>query len=99
MYFSCSTITAKVAFLLTLRIMTLAEVEKLYLNELIPLYETDEAKSILYYAVEHICGFSRVDLMLNKKLALSRRKRASIQLVCDGVKPGSPVQYISRQTE
>jgi len=79
--------------------MTLAEVEKLYLNELIPLYETDEAKSILYYAVEHICGFSKADFMLNKKKALSPRQQTSIQLMLDELKTGRPVQYIIGETE
>jgi release factor glutamine methyltransferase len=99
MYFSCSGIDTKVAFLLTLPIMTYAEAEKNYILNLSLLYNEEEAKALALYALQHVCDISKAQLLLNKQNKLSLQDEASLEIILFELKSGRPIQYVIGETE
>lgn len=79
--------------------MTLAQAEKYYIEHLTDLYDMNEARSLALYAIGHICGISRSQILLNKNKELSLQDETSLQLLLDELKTGRPIQYVIGETE
>ncbi|WP_207426234.1 peptide chain release factor N(5)-glutamine methyltransferase [Pedobacter sp. SYSU D00535] len=74
--------------------MTLAEIESIYIEQLPPMYERDEAKNLAGMAIEHVCGLSRSFIMLHKAHELTMKEETSLIRVLDELRFGIPLQYV-----
>ena len=80
--------------------MTLAEVEKDFVEQLHLLYASDEAKNLAWLTIEHICKISKSQFWLQKQdYQLSDEQRDTIYNVLDQLKTAEPIQYILTETE
>lgn len=79
--------------------MTLAQVEKIYIEQLQVLYDADEARSLAYYAIGHSCGLLKSQILINKNKELSLQDETSLQHLLDELKTGRPIQYVIGETE
>ena len=74
--------------------MTLAEIETIYLEQLPPMYERDEAKNIVALAIEHVCNLNRNYFMLHKSHEINMKDETALIRVLDELRFGIPLQYV-----
>ena len=66
---------------------------------LIPTYERGELEQIIFLAFEHVCGFSKTDLVLIRDEQLSGEKVTEFRKIAERLKKQEPIQYIIGSTE
>jgi len=74
--------------------MTIAEIESIYTDQLPPMYDRDEAKSIAQLAVQFVCNLSKSYVMLHKGHDLTLKEETSLIRVLDELRYGKPLQYV-----
>ena len=74
--------------------MTLGDIESIYTNQLPPLYEKDEAKSLASHAVQSTCGLSKSYVMLHKSHELTLVEETTLIRILDELRVGTPLQYV-----
>lgn len=79
--------------------MTLAEAESNFINQLSTIYDQAEAKSIAWWSINHVCKISKANFLASKNEKLSAENESSLNLILDELKTGKPVQYVLGETE
>lgn len=74
--------------------MTLSQKTGEIISRLEPVYDRREAKNILEMAIEHIKGWSRVDILLNGDKEISDYFSSKLDEVTDRLLRHEPIQYI-----
>ena len=74
--------------------MTIGDIESIYTNQLPPLYEKDEARSLASYAVQSTCGLSKSYVMLHKSHELTLGEETTLIRILDELRVGTPLQYV-----
>jgi len=79
--------------------MTLAEAERTFANQLKSLYDEEEAKGLVFYAIHHITGMSKSNFLINKNESISEIDQTALNGILEELKTGRPIQYILGETE
>ncbi len=79
--------------------MTIAEAEKEIIENLIPIYEPDEAKSLACVTISHVCKLSRTQYLYSKNEVLLSINKTSILHILKELIAGKPLQYSLGETE
>lgn len=79
--------------------MTIRQLEKSFIAELIPLYGFDEARNIAWLAISYICGLNRIQYLGAKEFELSLQDEACLLRYLEQLKAGTPLQYVLGETE
>jgi len=79
--------------------ITLAEAEKAFINQLKSLYGAGEAKSLAFYVIHHLYGMSKSHFLLNRREPIDEITETSLIRILEELKTGKPVQYILGETE
>lgn len=78
--------------------MTLAEVEKYFVDQLITLYPAEECKYLAWLTVNYVCKIDRATFLLQKQNSLSDDQQRNIYKILDELKTAKPLQYILGET-
>jgi release factor glutamine methyltransferase len=68
-------------------------------QELGELYEPSELSNLVYYAFEHVLGFSKMDLVMKKNETMSESQLLSFFRIVKRLKKHEPFQYIIGSSE
>lgn len=79
--------------------MTIAEAEKAFIEDLTPLYDANEGKSLAWWSISHVCKISKAAFLSDKNQLLSLQDENLLIQILDELKTGKPVQYILGETE
>lgn len=79
--------------------MTIAQQEKTIIANLQPLYALEEARNLAYWAIMHVTGMSRSQMIINKQQDLSLNHAKEIDHLLEELKTGKPIQYILSEVE
>ena len=79
--------------------MTIAGVEKSFIEQLKPLYVANEARNMAWLTINHVCKISRSQFLIQKQETLSREDQISINQILNELKMGKPLQYVLGETE
>ncbi len=79
--------------------MTIAEVEKSFIEQLKALYVANEARNMAWLTINHVCQISRSQFLLQKQEELSQEDQLSINHILDELQTGKPLQYVLGETE
>lgn len=79
--------------------MTIASIEKVFIEDLTAMYGSDEAGSIAWLVIGFVCQINRSQYLNNKNDDLSDEQLASFSRILIELKKGMPVQYILGETE
>ena len=74
--------------------MNLRELRTVYLDELTPIYDNQEAISIFFVVAEHVTGRSKSSLLVSFETELSPSDHDLFIVILQKLKMGSPLQYI-----
>ncbi len=79
--------------------MTIAEAEKEIIEKLVAVYGFDEAKSIAWLSISHVCKVNRTQYLNSKNEVLPLINETSILHIIKELTSGKPLQYILGETE
>jgi len=73
--------------------MTIGQTERKFIDALSPIYGNQEAKSLAWIAIRHVCDLSRTTYLgkINEEISLAKEVSLEINRKCR-IK-GKPVQY------
>lgn len=74
--------------------MTIAEIEKIYLDQMPGFYDHEEIKEIASLAVQHVCNISKSYYKLHKNKDLLLAQETSLIRILDELRFGKPVQHV-----
>lgn len=77
----------------------LADLKKLYTEDLSLYYDKDEAKTFLNILIKSFFGYSRSDLAVNNNLRLSESEMLKLHFAIKDLKKFKPIQYIIKKTD
>ena len=77
----------------------LVDLKKLYLDELLKIYDKDEAVAFTNILIRSFFGFSRSDLAVNPDLRLSESEMLKLHFAIKDLKKFKPIQYIIKKTD
>lgn len=79
--------------------MILKEIQHIFHSELDPLYGNEEVDSFFDMLLRSYLGFSRIDLVLNPNLAITKAEEQPLFEALSRLKKEEPIQYIIGNTE
>ena len=79
--------------------MTVASIEKVFIEDLQGMYGPDEAGSIAWLVIGFVCKINRSQFLTNKNSELSNDELAILYNLLTELKKGIPVQYALGETE
>jgi release factor glutamine methyltransferase len=79
--------------------MTIASIEKVFIEDLTALYGPEEAGSIAWLVIGFVCKMNRSQYLNNKNDDLSEKELATFYSMLSDLKKGVPVQYLMNETE
>lgn len=79
--------------------MTIASIEKVFIEDLSSLYGPEEAGSIAWLVIGHVCKVNRSQYLTNKQDDLNEEQLRSFYGILSELKQGVPVQYLLGETE
>lgn len=79
--------------------MTFAEAEITFINQLKSVYDGAEAKEIAFHILHYLTGVSKSRFLLNKQQQISEEHEKSMLDIVEQLKSGKPLQYIIGETE
>ena len=79
--------------------MTIASIEKIFVEDLQTIYGSDEAGSIVRLVIGFVCRINRSQFLINKNSELSEVELSSLYRILSDLKKGIPVQYALGETE
>ncbi|SKB34362.1 peptide chain release factor N(5)-glutamine methyltransferase [Daejeonella lutea] len=79
--------------------MTIASIEKIFIEDLTGLYGPEEAGSIAWLVIGFVCKINRTQYLNNKNDDLSGREVTTFHRILSDLKKGVPVQYLLGETE
>ena len=85
--------------LLSLPGMTIRELEKSFIDQLSASYGFEEAHSLAWLSISHVCRLSRTQYLNAKQNAPSMTEEALLLKVLEELKTGKPLQYVLGETE
>lgn len=85
-------------YCLLLHLMNFKQLEDYFIKELSSLYEGDEAKQLFYLVTDHISGWSRGQLMMNKNEIVATDSYIAYEKITAELKTGKPLQHITGVT-
>lgn len=91
--------THRFACLIFAIMITLAEVESNFIDQLSTIYDQAEAKSIAWWCINHVCKVSKATYLATKNDKLSLENESSLDSLLEDLKTGKPVQYVLGETE
>lgn len=74
--------------------MTIAEIEKIYLDQMPGFYDHEEIKEIASLAVQHVCNISKSYYKLHKNKDLLLAQETSLIRILDELRFGKPIQHV-----
>lgn len=74
--------------------MTIADIEKIYLEQMPGFYDHDEKKAIASLAVQHVCHFNKSYYQLHKNTDLLLAQEAALIRILDELRFGKPLQHV-----
>lgn len=74
--------------------MNLKQAEQYFTGEMSLLYNEEEAKQLFYLTAEHISGWNRSQLLMNKDHILDAEQLRIYKNTLEALKEGKPLQYI-----
>jgi release factor glutamine methyltransferase len=78
---------------------TVNDILKEFRNTLAPVYETGELEQIMFLAFEHVCGFSKIDLVMKRGEFVAEDKINELRKIIGRLLKQEPIQYIIGSTE
>jgi len=78
--------------------MNTADAERLIREQLIGIYEEDEASNIANLAIEFISGFSKTERLFDKESLLNDDQERKLHKVIERLRSHEPIQYIMNKT-
>src|SRR5688572_15961392 len=78
--------------------MNTADAERLIREQLIGIYEEDEASNIANLAIEFISGFSKTERLFDKESLLNDEQERKLHKVIERLRSHEPIQYIMNKT-
>jgi release factor glutamine methyltransferase len=78
---------------------TVKEITNIFRTELAGIYSPHEARQIIWIIFEHLHGWSKTDMMLQKDTKLTVSDHLFIQKALERLKKHEPIQYIIGKTE
>ena len=85
--------------LLSLPGMTIRQLEKTFIDQLSVSYGLEEARSMAWLAISHVCRLSRMQYLNAKQNALPIKEETLLLRMLDELKTGKPLQYVLGETE
>jgi release factor glutamine methyltransferase len=79
--------------------MTIEAQEKKIIEQLLPLYAMEEARSLACWVIMDVCRMNRSQLLIHKQSALSAEEVVCVDHILSELKTGKPIQYILSVTE
>lgn len=79
--------------------MTFREVEQIYLEALTTLYNKQEAGSLTWLSICHVCKFNRSEYLNLKNTEIPTDQYESLLNILKALKTGKPLQYVIGETE
>lgn len=79
--------------------MTLQDFRNTFISTLSDTYPPEEVHAMLYRALEHYLGLSRVDVALSRKQKLKDSQRLLLEETLERLQKQEPIQYILGKTE
>lgn len=79
--------------------MTVASIEKVFIEDLRGMYGPDEAESIAWLVIGFVCKINRSQFLNNKNNELSDEELTILYNLLTDLKKGTPVQYALGETE
>jgi release factor glutamine methyltransferase len=79
--------------------MTFREVEQIYLEALTTLYNKQEAGSLAWLSICHVCKFNRSEYLNLKNTEIPTDQYESLLNILKALKTGKPFQYVIGETE
>ncbi|MBP6335604.1 MAG: peptide chain release factor N(5)-glutamine methyltransferase [Bacteroidia bacterium] len=70
------------------------DLQSIYRTDLSLLYEQEELEQIIQMSFEHVCGFTRADLFLQRELELMKDQDLELRRILEHLKLNEPIQYI-----
>ncbi|WP_256010043.1 peptide chain release factor N(5)-glutamine methyltransferase [Desertivirga xinjiangensis] len=74
--------------------MTISAIESIYTDQLPPMYDKDEAKSLALLAVQHVCDLTKNYILLHKSHEITLKEETSLIRILDELRFGVPLQYV-----
>lgn len=79
--------------------MTVASIEKVFIEDLKGMYGPEEAGSIAWLVIGFVCKINRSQFLSNKNSELTEKELAVLHKLLTDLKKGIPVQYALGETE
>ncbi len=79
--------------------MTIASIEKVFIDDLKARYSPEEAGSITWLVISFVCRITRSQYLADKNRELSEQQFSELQEAFASLKKGIPVQYVLGETE
>lgn len=74
--------------------MTIADIEKIFIEQMPGYYSHDEVKAIASLAVQHVCGVNKSYYLLHKNTDLLLAQETALIRILDELRFGKPVQHV-----
>jgi release factor glutamine methyltransferase len=74
--------------------MTIADIESIFIDQLPPMYDREESKSLAILAIQNVCDLSKSYVMLHKGHELTLQEETALIRVLDELRFGTPLQYV-----
>ena len=79
--------------------MTIGSIEKVFIEDLTPLYGANEAASLALLSIEFICQVNRTEYLGAKNDQLTEHELTALHRVLTELKKSIPIQYVLGETE
>jgi len=74
--------------------MTIGDIESIFTNQLPPMYDKEESKSLANLAIQHVCDLSKSYILLHKSHELTLVEETTLIRILDDLRFGTPLQYV-----
>lgn len=79
--------------------MTIADIERIFLEQMPGYYDHEEIKTICSLATLHVCGYSRSYYLLHKSTDLTLSQETALIRILDELRFGKPLQHVLGEAE
>lgn len=79
--------------------MTFREAERIYIDSLSSVYDRQEAGSLVWLSISHVCNFERAEYIHLKDTEIPADHYESLVKILEELKTGKPLQYVIGETE
>ena len=79
--------------------MTLVKYRNYFFTILKSIIEQNEIEEVFFWIIDHYCGISRMDYILNPDLKLSNHQKESLMNAVSLLKTNMPIQYVLGESE